>query len=130
VTDLSPGRSEDSNRLSFDERLELLSSRYRRYTLYSLALFTTPVSLARVADHVTELLFEASAEEIPDERLQVYMKLYHHHIPRLSDADVAIYNQRDDTVGVGPNAALLKPMLERFLRREFPDEIRSVSIDS
>lgn len=125
----SSERSEESSPLSFDERLELLSSRYRRYTLYSLAMFTTPVSLARVADHVTELLFGVSAEEAPDERLDVYMRLYHNHIPRLADADVVVYDQREDTLDLGPNVVLLESMLEHLFEGELPKRSENASID-
>lgn len=46
MTSSSPENSDDSTVLTIDERFDLLSSRYRRYTLYSLLLFTPPVALA------------------------------------------------------------------------------------
>lgn len=112
----------DGNELTIDERFALLSSRYRRYMLYSLFYFTTPVPLARIADKVAEMEHEASAEEVPDERLDIYMELYHHHLPRLVEADVVEHDQTDDTIELEANASRLATTLKRSMREEFPDE--------
>jgi hypothetical protein len=120
MTAPQPDNQADVESLTVDERFELLSARYRRYLLYSLSYFTTPVALARVADKVTELANGEPADELPDERLEIYMQLYHTHLPRLVEAGVVQFNQTDDTVEFGPNASQLVPLLRRLVDEEFP----------
>ncbi|WP_449405161.1 DUF7344 domain-containing protein [Haloarcula amylovorans] len=119
------GATDEPCPLPINDRFDLLSSHYRRYTLYSLSLFTLPVSLPRVADAVTELLYEMPADEIDERRLSVYLTLYHSHIPRLADAEVVTYNQEDDTITLGPNMSHLSPLLEQTLTEEFPQGIKA-----
>ncbi|WP_336337919.1 DUF7344 domain-containing protein [Haloarcula brevis] len=98
--------------LPLDDRLSLLSSQYRRYLLYGLSKYTTPVSLAVLTDTVTEIEYGTPADQYRDERLRIYTALYHNHVPRLVDAGVVRYDQADDAVDVGPNAPALAPLLE------------------
>lgn len=129
MTPALPGAPSDSNSLTDDERCELLSSRFRRYTLYSLKLFTTPLSLARVADYVTMWEFGVSADELPKERLEIYMALYYEHVPPLSEAGVVTYDQADDTLDLGKNASQLLPILERTIAEELTERHRTVFRD-
>ena len=98
--------------LALDDQLSLLSSRYRRYLLYGLSKYTTPVSLAVLTDTVTGLEHGAPVDQYRDERLDIYTALYHNHLPRLVDAGVVRYDQSDDAVDVGPNAPALVSLLE------------------
>ncbi|MBV0925891.1 hypothetical protein KTS45_16945 [Halomicroarcula limicola] len=125
MTPDSSGSTDESCPLPIDERFDLLSSHYRRYTLYSLAHTTLPVSLPRVADVVTELLYDAPADELGERRLAVYTELYHNHVPRLADAAVVTYDQEDDMMGLGPNLSHMEPLLEYALDQEFPRGIET-----
>lgn len=104
---------EDDRTLSTDTIYDLLADRRRRYLLYCLYRYTNPVALPRVADCVTEWELSTPADEVPDERLRVYMSLYHDHLPKLGEAGVIEYSQTDDTVALAPPADRLKPHLER-----------------
>lgn len=108
--------------LTIDQRYSLLSSRYRRYALYYLTRHETPATLPEIADYVTELEHGVPADEIPDERLQVYSRLYHTHVPRLANADVVVYDQENDAVELGPNFPDLEPELRRTMREESPGD--------
>ncbi|MFB6224491.1 MAG: hypothetical protein ABEH86_12575 [Haloarcula sp.] len=112
-----------------DTQLSLLSSRYRRFLLYGLSLYTTPVSLAVLADTVTEMEYGVPAEEIVEKRVDVYTALYHNHLPQLVDKGVVHYNQSDDTVDLGPNASSLVTLLEQTVEKDIPDGHRIVSQD-
>ncbi|NLV14907.1 DUF7344 domain-containing protein [Haloarcula argentinensis] len=105
-------QTEIPDSLPLDDRLSLLSSHYRRYPLYGLSQYTTPVSLAVLTDTVTEFEHGTPAEQYRDERLKIYTALYHNHLPRLVDAGVVQYNQSEDLVDIGPNAPALVPLLE------------------
>lgn len=107
--------------LTVEEIHDLLSARYRRYTLYSLSVFTPPVTLARVAEFVTEWEFGVAADDLPDERLEIYMALYHDHLPHLVDAGVVRYNQESDTLEPGPNTAQLQSELSNLMDQELAE---------
>lgn len=119
---VSPPESAGDEPPTTDELDDLLSSRRRRWALHGLARFTTPVSLARIAEYVTEREFGVPAEEVLDERLEIYMALYHDHLPRLAAAGLVTYHQSDDTLEFGPNAARLRPSIERALADVTPDD--------
>jgi hypothetical protein len=104
--------------MPIDERLSLLSSRYRRYLLYGLSQYTPPVSLPVLTDTVTEIEHGTPVEEYRDERLDIYTMLYHNHLPRLVDAGVVQYDQTADTVDIGPNAPALVPLLESTIEHD------------
>ncbi|WP_424003776.1 DUF7344 domain-containing protein [Haloarcula salina] len=112
----------ESEPLSVDKRLSLLSSRLRRYLLYTLSTYSTPVPLPEIADAVTTLEHGTPAEEYPDERLAIYTSLYHNHLPQLADAGVVRYEQSDDSVELGPNAGELVPLLELTITHDRPAE--------
>lgn len=104
--------------LPLDDRLSILSSHYRRYLLYGLSQYTTPVSLAVLTDTVTEFEHGTPAEQYRDERLKIYTALYHNHLPRLVDAGVVQYNQSEELVDIGPNAPALVPLLEETIEHD------------
>lgn len=107
--------------LSRDEVHSLLASRFRRYTLYCLFLYTAPVSLATVADTVAEFEHGVPASTIPDERLSVYMRLYHTHVPKLDAAGVLDYDQSDDSLTHDAGFSQLEP----FLREDARDDLEA-----
>lgn len=100
----------------------LFADSRRRYMLYCLFRFTTPMTLPTVADYVTELEYGGPAESLLDERLRVYMSLYHDHIPLLAETGIVNYSQEDDTIDLTENASALKPRVTRKASQEFGDQ--------
>lgn len=106
-----------------DAELEtLLDNRRRRYVLYCLFRYVTPMSLPTVADRVTELEYGAPAETLLDERLRVYMSLYHEHIPLLAEAGFVDYHQEDDSVDLAENALAIKSRVAYEASHEFGEQ--------
>ena len=77
------------------------------------------MTLPTVADRVTELTYGAPAETLLDERLQVYLSLYHDQIPCLIDTGIVEYHQEDDLVDLSENAPVIKPYVSNRLTQEF-----------
>ena len=94
----------------------------RRYALYCLFQFATPMTLPTIADRVTELEYGVPAETLLDERLCVYMSLYYDHIPLLAEAGVVEYSQGDDTVDLAENASAIRSQVIREATQEFGDQ--------
>lgn len=90
--------------------------------LYCLFQFDTPMMLPTIADRVTELEYGAPAETLLDERLCVYMSLYHDHIPLLAEASVVEYSQENDTVDLAENASAIRPQVTSKATQEFGDQ--------
>lgn len=97
---------------------DLLTARRRRYTLYCLYLYATPMGLPDVAEQVTMWEHGVPNGELLDERLRTYNDLYHTHVPKLADADVVAYSQDEDVLELARNAAQLRPYLERAADRD------------
>lgn len=101
---------------------DLVAHPYRRYLLYTLYLYTPPLHLADIAHQITVWETGDPAEQHLDKRLDVYMALYHDHLPDLIDADVVSYEQETDMVDQGPLGKRLKPVVAR----EFGDEVEAL----
>lgn len=96
--------------LSPDRIHKLLAGRRRRYTLYCLYLFAESNTLSDVATQIME--WEQSRDDIAEDQMQVYLDLYHVHIPKLAAADVVTYNQEKDIVTLSQKAPQLRSYLE------------------
>ena len=111
-----------TNDLSQAELETFFADYRRRYALYCLFRFATPMTLPTLADRVTELEYGAPAESLLDERLCVYMSLYHDHIPLLAEAGVVEYLQKDDTVNLAENASAIRLQVTSKATQEFGDQ--------
>lgn len=81
------------------ELCDCLSRSRRRYTLRHLKEVAEPLALADLAEDVADWEAETPKSEIPAETVKnVYMALYHTHIPKLADADFVQYDQECDVV--------------------------------
>lgn len=100
----------------------LLTAPRRRYLLYCLCRSgdDARVSLPVLADRVTEWETGAPAEERLDERLRIYMSLYHDHVPPLTDAGLVAYDQEADAVGLATDAEALRAYLRRTAPVDLP----------
>lgn len=92
----------DSGNESADEQATTaVSARRRRFLLDCLHQFDEPVSLPDLADEVAERERGEPLSTIPGERVKdVYLSLYHRHVPALADAGVVEYDQDADLVRV------------------------------
>jgi hypothetical protein len=120
LEDTCPENPDNVEPLTESECLELLSSRHRRYVMSSLALFETPISLNRVTEQVTEMLYDTYPDEIVRKRERVYRRLYHNHIPRLERADVVAYDKTDGTLRPERNFGILVQFLAAASERDPP----------
>lgn len=93
----------------------------RRYLLYCLHLYSTPMKLADVAQQVLVWEREDEPADYLRGRLRVYNDLYHDHLPALCEAGIVEYDQEDDMVDLGPAAPGVEAELERHLSAELGD---------
>lgn len=101
------------NDVSADTAFELLADRRRRYLLASLAEHGYTLTLADLADEVASRERDRHITRIPDDDvLDVYLALYHRHVPKLAAADVVRYDQDRDLVARADNAVVLERVLE------------------
>jgi hypothetical protein len=94
-----------------DTLLDALSYSRRRQILFHLDSGRTPMSLANLADEIVVHERDAPLAEIPaGDVKQVYMSLYHSHVPRLEDADLVEYDQERDAVSLRERS----PVVEQY----------------
>lgn len=85
----------------------------RRYALHELHQYEKPMALADLADEIAVREKETALTAIPaDEVKQIYMSLYHRHIPELSEAGFVRYNQERDTVTLTEEAKQIEQYQE------------------
>lgn len=85
--------------LSLSVAFELLSHSHRRALLGCLAQHDRAISLADAAEEVVQVNEERPIQQIPAEEIkQVYMRLYHVHIPKAKECGVVEYEQERDLV--------------------------------
>lgn len=106
--------------LTTDRIFDLLANQRRRELLVALSKYTTPISLPRLADEITEAEYDVPSEQRPKERHRIYMSLYHTHVPKLEAARVVSYSQPEDSVEWGENASALLTYLDRLSAAELP----------
>lgn len=76
-----------------------LSHKRRRYVLYRLQNRKRPQALADLAEHVAAQ--ESDTENRETDRgivKDVYLSLYHRHVPKLEEGNLVEYSQDADTV--------------------------------
>lgn len=106
---------DEDKQLSNDVLFDVLSHERRRFALYCLERYQTPISLADLADEVARLEYDAetllqvSGEDVKE----IYLDLYHSHIPRMEEANLLEYSQENDTVCLKYDLSGLK--LGKFL---------------
>ncbi|MFC7079792.1 DUF7344 domain-containing protein [Halorussus caseinilyticus] len=84
--------------VSLDALLDLFAD-HRRRTAYVTLLGHDDLSLPDLADEVAVAEYGQPLPDIePDDVLQVYLSLYHTHVPKLGAAGLVEYDQADDYV--------------------------------
>lgn len=93
--------------ISLDTVFELLSNRRRRHALAALGCYEEPITLADLADEVAVREHGTSIEEVSAETVaNIYFRLYHKDVPKLTSAGVIAYDQERDLVAAGDNLDL------------------------
>lgn len=96
-----------------DVLFDALSNRRRRSALRCLVTYDTPMTLADLADEVTVREQEKPLTQIPaDDVMQVYLSLYHAHVPKLADADLVEYSQEQDLVRLTEECDRVQQLLD------------------
>lgn len=96
---------EDADR---DMLFDVLSSRRRRCTLSCLRDHENPLPLADVAEEVAIQETGRAITDIPAEDVkEVYISLYHAHVPKMEDAGIVRYSQERDSVALESDAKQL-----------------------
>lgn len=102
-----------------DVLFDVLADPRRRYALRALGESRLPMALADLADEVAtrergKPITDVSAEAVK----QVYLSLYHSHVPKLVDADIAEYTQERDLVALSAGYERVEPFLETATANE------------
>lgn len=103
-----------SHSLTESDIFVLLAKRHRRQVLEILREATPPLRTVELASRIADRDLETPTAE---DRNVVQVALYHHHLPRLKDADVVVYDEDEETVRPGVNFDTVIDVLERA--REF-----------
>lgn len=103
----------ESEPIATDAIFHLLADSRRRKLLACLQRHGEPLPVADVAEEVAVRDRERDIREVSAEEIKrIYMSLYHTHIPKLEDHDIAVYDQARDIVTLTENASALAPYLE------------------
>lgn len=90
--------------LNFDHVYESLGHPRRRYLCYTLLEGST-WTLDDLATKIAAWEADVRKDAVPDDAVRdVYISLYHAHVPKLVDRDVVRYDEDDETIERGPNA--------------------------
>lgn len=106
---------ETGDELVPDAVFELLAHYRRRRLVVHLREHGEPLSLADAAEAIAVDERDSAIDEIPPEDVkEIYMTLYHNHVPKLEDFGVATYLQERDLVAPGKHLDSLESHLKRF----------------
>jgi len=112
---------EESGELSQDDRFDLLSNHRRRYALHYIKHNGDRATLGELSDQIAAWENEIDLEEVGyDERKRVYTSLQQVHLPRMDEAGVVEFDDREGAVEIGPAAADLDVYLEVVEGRDVP----------
>ncbi|MDJ1430913.1 hypothetical protein [Halostagnicola sp. A-GB9-2] len=95
--------SQEAPSTAVEDGLELLADQRRRLLLEVMQNYGESITLPDAAEEVAkretgEPVSEISAQTVAN----VYISLYHDHLPRLVEAELVEYNQDRDLVSPGP----------------------------
>lgn len=116
-TSVSPTSSSGESTISpevleADQVYEALAKPRRRYLCYTL-LEDTEWSLTDLAMKIAAWEHEIPEHEVTDyQRTQVYVSLYHHHVPKLVEENVIAFDERTETISSAEHTAQVLAALE------------------
>lgn len=98
-----------------DRLLQAVSDRLRRRALYCLSRHDV-LTLADLADELAEREHGVPLSEVPPEEVkEIYLALYHTHVPRLEAEGLVQYDQEQDMVGITERGRTVDGWLESTL---------------
>ena len=103
--------------LSEPEMFVLLSKRRRRQIILILHDASTPLTAIEVAKRIAG---RESEEPSKEDVRNIHIMLYHNHLPRLEDADVVDYDEKEGTVRPGQNFGIPHRFLENVREMDLP----------
>lgn len=114
------GRSPDQSESSSKPRIfRLLASSRRRILLSCLQTADLPLHLSDLAREIAVREHDSPPTELPDEaRKEIYLSLYHTHVPKLEEYGIVKFNQERKTLELTNKADHLTPYLERDEREQ------------
>jgi len=98
-----------------------LAHRYRRWLLYCLCTYATPMYLPDIAHQLTIWDRTNGDTNFTQKQLTVYDALYYDHLTALCDAALVTYRQQHDEVDVGSATVDIEPVLRDQLENELDD---------
>lgn len=106
---------EHADALALDALCDLLSS-YRRRNAYRILVRHGDLSLPDLADEVAVAECGRPLSEVdPDHVLQIYLSLYHTHVPKLGEAGLVAYDQDGDHVALTETGRELESPARRLV---------------
>ncbi|WP_227376310.1 DUF7344 domain-containing protein [Haladaptatus halobius] len=106
------------SRLTPTEIFDLLRDDRRRYILHTLTKRTDAVDLNALATAIVQ--WEQKMDIRMDNHYErVVTDLAHHHLPRLLDAEILVYQHEQETVTLCDTAISLTPYLELAANADF-----------
>ena len=113
--------NDEAGELSQDDRFDLLSNHRRRYALHYIKHNGDRATLGELSDQIAAWENEIDLEEVGyDERKRVYTSLQQVHLPRMDEAGVVEFDDREGAVEIGPAAADLDVYLEIVEGQDVP----------
>ncbi|GAB3021154.1 DUF7344 domain-containing protein [Natronobiforma cellulositropha] len=92
----------DVSDAALSEAFHILMDERRRTTLEVVHTYGEALTLADVAEEVATREYDRAVTDISAETIsEVYISLYHDHLPRLTDAGLLEYEQERDLVAPG-----------------------------
>ena len=114
-------RTREEQQITYDECFDLLSNHRRRYTLHYLQRNEEAVTLGDLSEQVAAWENGISVEDLSyDERKRVYTSLQQVHLPRMDDASVVTFDDREGVIEIGPAAKELDIYLEIVQGKDVP----------
>lgn len=115
------GESIADDHITHDECFDLLSNHRRRYALHYLQQNGSAATLGELSEHVAAWENETAVDDLSyDERKRVYTSLQQVHLPRMDEADVVRFDDREGVIEIGPAADDLDVYLEIVQGRDVP----------
>ncbi len=112
---------ESKPRLSQDVAFEMLSCRRRRYVIHCLKQTSGRIELRKLVTQVAAWENGVSTEAVTyDQRMRVYTALRQSHLPKLDDADIVSFDDREGTVALTDAAAKLDVYIDVVPHEDIP----------
>lgn len=101
--------------LAADDVFDALADERRRFILWCLQTYETPMELIEIAEEIVVLETDTEVANGPDVGLEtVHTSLYHVHVPKLADAGIVDYDPDRDVVTLLENVEQYESFLDPF----------------